>query len=109
MRVAIVVSILMIFIINTTDARHCLGKNYVKKINKQIKNICNIDTYNKTNNTDLFNCFNVNTTINCKHLSNFDEYNNIRIICIDEYNSSLGMGVLIGFIMILSLSLCTMK
>lgn len=109
MRVAIVVTTIMIVAIYSVDAKINFGKVYVRNINKSVERNCNIHSYQKTKNIDLYNCFAVNSTNKCKHLSQFDEYNKNMLICIEEYNSSLGFGVLISVFGCLILSLCCME
>lgn len=110
MRVAIVVSILMIGVINTTDSRVVpFAKLYMKSINNEIKSVCNMNAYNKIKNIDLFNCFVVNSTKNCNHLPNFKEYYSLQYDCIEEHNSYNGAGIFFMIIVSFMLIPCCAK
>jgi len=105
MRIVITI-IIIISMINNIDAiRGINAKKYVRNVNKMIYNICNKEAYRKTNNTDIYNCINVNNTIKCQNLENFTEYNNVRILCVKRNNSEISYGIVISIIIWIVLGL----
>ena len=90
MRVAIIVSILMFVTINNIEAKKRFPlREYINAVSKDIDNVCNHRAYIKTNNEVLYNCFNVNNTDNCKHLDNFTQYNDVKMLCTDDNKSTI--------------------
>jgi hypothetical protein len=91
--------ILLISFIIVTDARYNnkASRNYLRNLENNIRNRCNLVAYNKTNNQELFNCFN-NKNDNCHLLENYSEYCKIRTDCIKTHHSECGMSVVV-FIM----------
>jgi|LakMenE01Jun11ns_1017448.scaffolds.fasta_scaffold9941946_6 hypothetical protein len=91
--------ILLISFIIVTDARYNnkASRNYLRNLENNIRNRCNLVAYNKTNNQELFNCFN-NKNDNCHLLENYSEYCKIRTDCINTHHSECGMSVVV-FIM----------
>ncbi len=91
--------IIILIIINTCECARGLNmKNYLKNVNRAIYNKCNKEAYRITNNIDIYNCICVNNSIKCKHLENFTEYNNLRIVCVNRNNSEIGTGIFISII-----------
>ena len=100
-------TILMIIHINTCEGmRGHNMTNYIKNVNKAIYNTCNKKAFNITNNIDIYNCIRVNNSNKCCHLGNFTEYNNLRIVCIKNFNGEFGYGIFISIIFWLILGLC---
>lgn len=106
----VIATILLIVLSNSCEGNRGLHmKKYYKNINKAIYNACNKKAYNNTNYIEIYKCINVNSSNNCKHLDNFTKYEEIRIECINKYNSELASGILISIVMWIILGLCFMK
>lgn len=109
MRIIIAISTIMICVIYLIDARVNIGNKYVKNIYNTVDKNCNIDSYQKTKNIDLYNCFTLNSINNCRHMYQFDEYNNNRLICMNGYYSSQGDLIIISIFSCLILAICCIK
>ena len=102
MRVIIFLAIMCV----VSECQTIRGFKLMRNVNKSILNGCNRKTYDITNNIDLFKCVNVNRTNDCKHLKDFEEYQKIRIECINEKNCEFGLGIIIAVIPWLIMGLC---
>ena len=108
--IIIVIAILIINNNNIIQARRVLPRNYMNNLHKSINNVCNKKAYIITNNTDVYNCYCLNAkNINCKNLTNYTEFYNVKKNCIDNYNSEFGYGVLISIAVWVLLSLIALK
>jgi len=96
MRVVIVVFFIIAMLNSCVYARGPNMKGYVKSINKSVYNLCNMEAYKITNNSDMYNCLKVNTSNSCNHLENFSSYIKEKDICTVNYESDLGTGIFIA-------------
>jgi len=76
--------------LNITD---CNFSNNDKYINKN----CNLLTYQKTNEKNLYDCFNNNTQY-CKKYDNYKCYNELRLICIKNNKLSYSISFIVSLI-----------
>ena len=106
MRFAII-SILFMSVLNVSYGfrAHIITKKYVKNMNNAIYQACNKEAHCITRNTDIYECLKVNHSENCSYLTNFTEYNKIRLNCVKEKNMEIGSGVLIWLCSILIFSI----
>ena len=91
--------IFFIGVITYCDAARGLPvRNIVKNINNIINKSCNNKALSMTNNTDMYNCITVNNTNNCKYITNYTEFINVKNNCVDEKNAEVGSGVFISIL-----------
>jgi hypothetical protein len=103
----VIVSILLIVLINNCYAiRGVNMMKYVKNTNKAIYNVCNNNAYIITNNTEMYNCIRVNQSNNCRHLDNFNEYQEVRLVCVVKYESEIGYGLFLSLVIWMFIGIC---
>lgn len=109
MRVAIVITILMIVSYTNIEARNLgLSKHYrrvVKTINKNINSKCNKIALKYVNNTRFYDCFLINSSNTCKKLDNYTDYIKVKNNCLKKNNSKMMLGIVLGFVIMVFMSI----
>lgn len=99
----LLISVIIISGVMTTDGRNVQMRNYMKNLDKDIINYCNYQAILKTNSEDSYNCMISNG--DCSHIDNFTEYMKIRNNCIKEKKNSFMSGILCALVLIILMGL----
>ena len=105
---AIIIAIITIYsIMNCSEARPMIGKQYLRSVNKAVITSCNKIALLQINNTELNNCVNnVYDLEKCKHIPNFTDFNRVKNECITNFNSEVGCGIMIAIFSWVFILLC---
>lgn len=96
MRIIIIFFILILYNYEIIDKFYM--RNFVKDLDNSIKNACNRKAFAITNNSDMYNCLNINKTANCSNISQYENYITLRKMCIDKHNMEISSGIFISII-----------
>lgn len=99
--------IICFIMIVAVDSRPCYKyfKKRLSNIQRSVYIKCNKIAYNKTNNSDIYNCIN-NKNTTCNILDNYNDYNTIRNECIKTHINECNMAIVYVLILWVFLAIC---